>query len=76
MQYYDKALVSFGVVHEADRKMVPELENCICHRKHIAGSNTDGWGGVKIKNLLVDEIGRWLHRKALVVKTQMTAKLI
>ena len=31
---------------------------------------------VRVMNLLVEDIGRWLHREDLEVKSQRTAKLI
>ena len=53
--------------------MVRELASRSGHRNHAAGRNTDGWGGVRVKNLLKEEIGRWLHRDALEVKAERTA---
>ena len=38
-----------------------------------------GWGGVgwsKCKNVLVEEIGQWLHRNIKLVKSERTVKLI
>ena len=35
-------------------------------RRHTRiGKNRDSWGGVRVKNILVEEIGRWLHLGAL-----------
>ena len=33
-------------------------------------------GGVRVKNLLVEEIGRWLHADALSAKSERTAEII
>ena len=56
--------------------MVPGLANRNGHRNLAAGRNTDGWGGARIKNLLVAEIGRWLHADALSAKNSRTTDLI
>ena len=42
---------------------------------HQESRQTKGWG-IKVKNLLVKEIGCWFHLDALEVKSQRTAKLI
>ena len=65
-----------GLVYEANGKMVPELGNHLRHRNHTAGRNRDSWGGLRVKNLLVEKIGHWLHLDALEVKIQRTAELI
>ena len=56
--------------------MVPQLANRSGHRIHAAGRNSTGWGGVRVKNLLVVEIGRWLHSDAAQVKSEQTANII
>ena len=38
------------------------------------GKDTSGWGGVRVKNLLEVEAGRWLYFQALKVKTERIAK--
>ena len=73
---YEKALNEFGKVYEAGGKMVHELVNQSGHRNHAAGRNTDGWGGVRVKNVLIDDIGWWLHRDALEVKSKRIVELI
>ena len=72
----DKALRAFGVVYRAGGKMVPWLANHNGHRNHAAGRNKAGWGGVPVKNVLVEEVGRWLHRDAEEVKLERNAELI
>jgi len=69
----DKALTAFGKVYEAGGKMVRELCSRSGHRNHAAGRNTDGWGGLRVKNLLREELKRWLHRDAVAVKEERTA---
>ena len=64
IQDCDKALIAFGIVFRAGGKMVPGLANRSGHRNHAAGRNQAGWGGVRVKNLLVEEVGRWLHPEA------------
>ena len=56
--------------------MVPQLANRSGHRNHAVGLNSTGWGGVRVKNLLVAEIGRWLHADALQAKSERTADII
>ena len=75
MQDCDKALDAFGTVFQAGGKMVPELANRSGHRNHAAGRNRMGWGGIYIKNLLALEVGRWLHRDALIVKSERTEEI-
>ena len=36
----------------------------------------DRWGGVRVKNLMVAEIGRWLHDNSLQAKSERTADII
>ena len=72
----DRALAAFGIVYRAGGKMVPQLANRSGHRNHAAGRNSTGWGGVRVKNLLVAEIGRWLHADALQAKSERTADII
>ena len=56
--------------------MVPELVNWSGHRNLAAGRNTTGWGGVQLKNLLDEEVGRWIHPHALEAKRERTAYII
>ena len=63
-------------MYEHGGGMVPGLANRNGHRNLAAGRNTDGWGGAWIKNLLVAEIGRWLHADALSAKYSGTTDLI
>ena len=56
--------------------MVPQLANQSGHRNHDAVRNSTGLGGVRVKNLLVAEIGRWLHADALQAKSERTADII
>ena len=63
-----KALRAFGMVYEHKGGMVAGLANRNGHRNVAEGRNTAGWGGVRIKNLLVGEVGRWLHADALSAK--------
>ena len=35
-----------------------------------------GWGGVRVKNVLKEEIGRWIHRDATEVKAERTTEII
>ena len=46
------------------------------HRNLAAGRNKSGWGGVRIKNVLAAEKGRWLHKDALAVKNNRTQECI
>ena len=52
--------------------MVPGLANRNGHHNHAAGRNTAGWGGVRVKNLLVEEVNRWLHHHAISAKAERT----
>ena len=72
----DKALRSFGCVYEHGGRMVPNLANRSGHRNLAAGRNTTGWGGVRVKNLLRAEEGRWLHPDAVDAKRKRTADII
>ena len=56
--------------------MVPGLANRNGHRNVAAGRNTDGWGGVRIKNLLVTEVDRWIHPDAVSAKNSRTENII
>ena len=40
------------------------------------GVITLGWGDVRVKNLLVTEIRRWLHSDAAQVKSERTANIV
>ena len=68
MQDTKKALNAFGAVYEHGGQMVPGLANRNGHRNLASGRNTEGWGGVRVKSLLVDEVGRWLHEDAVSAK--------
>ena len=63
-------------MYEVCGKMVLELGNSSGYRNHAAGRNRDSWGGVRVNNFLVEDIGRWLHSDAHEVKSQRTAKFI
>ena len=76
MQDCSKALRSFGVVYEIGGAMVPELANRNGHRNIAAGRNTAGWGGIRLKKLVVAEIGRWLHEHAIDAKNGRTTQLL
>ena len=76
MQDCDKALVAFGKVFRAGEKMVPGLANRSGHQNHAAGRNQAGWGGVRVKNLLLEEVGRWLHPQEEEAKAERTKELI
>ena len=56
--------------------MVSGLADRNGHRNIVAGRNTTGWDGVRINNLLVAEIGRWLHADAVSVKNTRTASIL
>ena len=56
--------------------MVPGLANRNGHRNVAAGRNTAGWGGIRIKNLLIAEIRRWLHADAVSAKNSRTTDII
>ena len=71
-----KALNAFQVVYEHGGAMVPGLANRNGHRNLAEGRNTAGWGGVQIKNLLVHEIGRWLHADAISTKNSRTLEIL
>ena len=68
VQDCDKAIRTFNVVYTHGGGMVPGLTNRNSHRSHTIVRNTTSWGGVRIKNLLVAEVGRWLHDDAVSAK--------
>ena len=72
----DLALRAFGVVYEHGGKMVPGLANRNGHRNHAAGRNSEGWGGIRVKNLLVEEVNRWLHNHAISAKADRTETVL
>ena len=76
VQDCNKALHAFGVVYEHGGGMVPGLADRNGHRNIAAGRNTAGWGGTRIKNLLVAEMGRWLHAHAVSLKNSRTASIL
>ena len=53
-----KALSAFASVYKHGGKMVPGLANRNGHRNLAKGRNTAGWGGIRVKNLFVEEVGR------------------
>ena len=53
----ENALIAFGVVYRNGENMVPELSNRVGRRNHAVGRNNTGWGGLRVKNLLVVEVG-------------------
>ena len=72
----DRALRAFGEVYRHEGKMVKGLANRNGHRNHAEGRNTEGWGGLRIKNLLVEEVDRWLHAHAIEAKTERTQEVL
>ena len=56
--------------------MVPGLANRNGHCNHAVDRNTYGWSGLQMKNLLVEEIGRWLHAHAVSSKSSRTTELL
>ena len=71
-----KAIRAFNDVHTHGGGMVPGLANRNGYRNHNVGRNTTGWGGLRIKNILVEEVGRWLHADAVSAKLERTTKLL
>ena len=71
-----KALRAFGMVYEHRGGMVPGLANRNGHRNVAEGRNTAGWGGVRVKNLLIAEVGRWLHADAVSAKNDQTTDIL
>ena len=76
IQDCDKAIRAFGVVYEHGGRMVPGLANRNGHRNIAAGRNRSGWGGLRIKNLLAEELDRWLHADAISAKNSRTTEVI
>ena len=76
MEDCDRALQAFGEVYAHGGKMVPGLASRNGHRNHIAGRNTDGWGGLRVRNVLVEESKRWLHPDAITVKEERTEAVL
>ena len=76
VQDCNKALRAFGTVYEHNGSMVPGLANRNGHRNVAAGRNTAGWGGIRIKNLLIAEIRRWLHADAVSAENSRTTEII
>ena len=72
----NRALRAFGVVYEHGGRMVPGLANRNGHRNNAAGRNRSGWGGLRIKNLLAEELDRWLHADAVSAKNSRTDELL
>ncbi len=52
--------------------MVPSLVDSSGHQNCATGKNTEGWGALRIKNLLVEEVGIWLHEHPLSTKVNRT----
>ena len=71
-----KGINAFGTVYEHCGRMVPGLANRNGHRNFAAGRNTEGWGGLRIKKLLVEEIDRWLHEDAVGAKDSRTTEIL
>ena len=71
-----KAIRAFHAVYMHGGGMVPGLANRNGHRNYAVGRNTSGWGGLRIKNLLVEETGRWLHPHAVSAKSSRTNELL
>ena len=76
MEDCERALRAFGIVYEHGGRMVPGLANRNGHRNHIAGRNREGWGGLRVKNLLVEETTRWLHPDAISSKNERTEEVL
>ena len=76
MQDCKKVLNAFGSVYEHGGKMVPGLANRNGHRNLASGRNTSGWGGSRVKNLLVAELKRWLHTDAVSAKNSRTIEIL
>ena len=55
---------------------MPGLANRNGHRNVAKGRNKAGWGGVWIKNLLIAEIGRWVHDDAVSAKNSRTTNIL
>ena len=68
MQDCNKALRAFGILYELNGGMIPGLANRRGHRNVAEGRNTAGWGGIRVKKLLIAEVVRWLHADAVSAK--------
>ena len=75
MQDYDKALVAFGKVSRAGEKWYRGLANRSGHRNHSAGIKQAGWGGVRVKNLLLEKVGRYFNPQVEEAKDKRTKEL-
>ena len=58
MEDCDQTLRTFGMVYEHGGKMVFGLANRNGHHNHVAGRNSDSWSGLRMKNVLVEEVNR------------------
>ena len=76
MQDCRKALDIFGSVYKYSGRMVPGLANRNGHRNFASGRNTDSWGGARIKILLIEEVGIWLHEDTASAKNSRTAEIL
>ena len=76
MQDCDLALHAFRVVYRAGGKMIPGLANQSGHRNHTEGRNKEGLYGVRVKNVLREEVRRWLHLHTQEANAERTAELI
>ena len=76
IQDCNRALRAFGIVYEHGGRMVPGLVDRNGHRNIAVGRNSAGWGGLRVKNLLVAEVGRWLHADAVSTKNSRTVELL
>ena len=76
MENCDRALCAFGIFYENGGKMVPGLANRNGHRNHAQGRNRAEWGGLRIKNVLVEEVDWWLHPGAVHIEDKRTLEII
>ena len=76
MQDRRKALDAFGSIYEHGERMVPRLANRNEHRNFMSSRNTEGWGGACVNDLLIQEVGRWLHEDTVSAKNSRTAEIL
>ena len=63
-------------MYRAGDKMEPELANQSGYFNHASGKNWMGWVGICIKNLLVEEIRKWLHPDSELVNSERNVEMI
>ena len=63
-------------MYEQHGGIVPGLVNRNGHGNLAACKNTSGWGGARIKDVMVADVGRWLHADAVSTKNSTTRDLI